>query len=105
MSHGKHKVKCMKQFFVKSFWVSILLVILMGILASLTFDFGSSMAERFYGLDPEDYAKILCYVMGIWKILIIQFTLVPAIVTCMIAKHIEKNEEDGGCDEHGCGCH
>lgn len=109
MQHELYKVKHMKHFFVKSFWVSFLLLVVFGLLAVLTFDFQISLAERFYGLDSDDYAKIMCTVMGIWKVLIIQFTLVPAIVSCFIVKHIEKyhmgeNGDTGGCGTESCGC-
>ena len=52
------------------------------------------MAERLYGLSKNDYAKIFNAVFGIWKILVIQFTLIPAIAMGMIEKHIKKH-----CDE------
>lgn len=104
MSHGKHKVKHMKHFFVKSFWISFILLVIVGLLSVLTFDVQSSMAERFYGIDSEDYAKIMCLIMGMWKVLIIQFTLIPAIVSTLIVKHMDKHEDEGGCGAHGCGC-
>lgn len=103
MSHGKHKVKFFKHFFVKSFWISFILLIVAAIVSALTFDMQAALAERLYGMDSEEYAKILCMAMSIWKILVIQFTLIPAIATFFIAKHIEKHHHDDD-DSSSCGC-
>lgn len=102
MSHFK-RIMGKKKFFVKSFWISILLLILLCILSALTFDFQASLAERFYGLDADDYAQILVMGLTIWKVLIVQFALVPALAMWCIAKHTEK-DDDGECGAKGCGC-
>ena len=103
MSHGKHKAKYMKHFFVKSFLISLVLLILVCICSAFTFDWQAAPAARPYGMDSDDYAQILALTMGIWKILIVQFTLVPAIAAFFIAKHIEKHHADEN-DDCGCGC-
>ncbi len=101
MSHYK-KIKGMKNFFVKSFWISILLLIILCICAALTFEFQASMAERIYGIDIDDYAQILVTGLTIWKVLIVQFALVPALAMWCISKHIK--EDDDSCSGTGCGC-
>ena len=103
MSHGKHKAKYMKHFFVKSFLISLVSLILVCICSAFTFDWQAALAERLYGMDSDDYAQILALTMGIWKILIVQFTLVPAIAAFFITKHIEKHHADEN-DDCGCGC-
>ncbi len=96
------KIQGMKKFFVKSFWISILLLIVICIAAALTFEFQASLAERFYGLDMDDYAQILVSTLTIWKILIIQFTLIPMLALWCISKHLNKDEQDSS--NNGCGC-
>ncbi len=101
MSHGKHKAKHMMHFFLKSFLISLVLIIIACICNAFTFGWQSAFAENLYGLDADEYAGVLMIVMGIWKILIVQFTLVPAIAAFFVAKHIEKHADD---DDQNCGC-
>ncbi len=96
MHHVLKKVHYKKWFFVKSFIVSIVTMILVCLLSALFYDNMSAMAERISGISPDDYSEVFTLVMGIWKILIIQFTLIPAIAMCMIEKHIKTHEN---CDD------
>ena len=101
MSHEKHKAIHMKNFFVKSFAISLILLIIACICNAFTFEWQAMLAERLYGLDSDDYAQILALVMGIWKILIVQFAFIPAIASFFVAKHIEKHHND---NDENCGC-
>lgn len=94
MEHHLKKVHYKKWFFIKSFIISLIILILSCLICTKCFDNMASMAEKLYGLSKNDYAKIFNAVFGIWKILVIQFTLIPAIAMCMIEKHIKKH-----CDE------
>ncbi len=94
MGHHLKKFQRKKAFWVKSFWVSVVLMILVCIIATMGFDFFSDLVYRFYNIEQEDYAKILVNASVIWKILILQFTLVPAIAMCMMEKHLIEEEMD-----------
>lgn len=94
MHHQIGKIIAKKHFFVKSFIVSLILLILTCLIAHFTYDFWVSMAERMYGLDREEYSKIFVTVMCLWKILIVQFTLVPAIAMMFIEKYAQKHLTD-----------
>jgi len=85
------KIKCMKKFFLKSFLVSLVVLILSYVLASLLYNNYALMIASMYGLVTTDYAFIFVLLFGIWKILIIQFTLVPYIVMVLIEKHIKEH--------------
>lgn len=93
--HHLEKIKHKKHFFIKSFVISLVLLILLCLIATLSFDFLANMAEKMYGIDFDDYAKIFMTAFAIWKILIIQFTLVPAIAMSMIEKHIKEKIKKG----------
>lgn len=93
--HHLEKIKHKKHFFVKSFVVSLVLLIILCLIATLCFDYMAQMAERLYGLEADDYAKIFVNAFAIWKILIIQFALVPAIVMHMIEKHVKEKIKKG----------
>lgn len=84
------KLQCKKQFFIKSFIVSFILLVVVYILALLSFDLQAILAEKMFEMDADDYGKILITAMAFWKILIIQFTLVPAIVLHCMEKHVKE---------------
>lgn|GEM_PF-1420318 len=84
------KIKFMKKFFLKSFLVGLLVLILGYVFASLLFHSYAVMLASMYGLSKTDYAFIFVLLFGIWKILIIQFALVPYIVMVLIEKHIKE---------------
>lgn len=92
MEHHLEKIRHKKMFFVKSFIISLILMIVVCILATLLFNFMANMNYKYYGVDIEDYGKIFVNVFAIWKILILQFTLVPAIAMMFLEKHAKKQE-------------
>ena len=93
--HHLEKIKHKKHFFVKSFVISLVLLIILCLIATFGFDFMAQMSEKLYGLDTEDYAKVFVTAFAIWKILIIQFTLVPEIAMHMIEKHVKEKIKKG----------
>lgn len=88
--HHLEKISHKKKFFFKSFIISVILMIIVCIIATLLFNFMANMNYKFYGVDIEDYGKIFVHVFALWKILILQFTLVPAIAMMCIEKHVKK---------------
>lgn len=94
MEHHLEKIHHKKKFFVKSFIVSVILLIVVCIIATLLFNFMANMNYKFYGVDIEDYGKIFVFVFALWKILILQFTLVPAIVMMCVENHVKKKMEE-----------
>lgn len=94
MCHHLEKLHHKKKFFIKSFVISLIVLAIVCLICSLGYNFMAGMANKFYGIDFDDYAEVFVLVFGIWKILILQFTLVPAIAMCMIEKHIKKEEKE-----------
>ncbi len=91
MEHHLEKIRHKKMFFIKSFIISLVLMIIVCIIATLLFNVMANFNYKFYGLDLDDYGQIFVMVFGIWKILILQFTLVPAIAMMCLEKHVKKN--------------
>lgn len=83
------KVKCAKHYFVTSFWISFVLLLISSLICIAFYDTHAAMVERLFNLDSEDYSYILVLLMGFWKILIIQFTLIPAIALWMIERNYQ----------------
>ena len=92
MEHHVRKIHNKKLFFIKSFIISVVLLIISYIAGIIGFDFFAGMADKYYNVDTEDYAKILVNACCIWKLLIIQFTLVPAIALGMLERHVKQEE-------------
>ena len=88
------KLEFMQHFFVKSFIISFILLILSTILCMAMHDFQMIYVEKYFDLDAENFNKIVVLLLGIWKLLIVQFTLVPALVVLFIRK----------CGKCNCGC-
>lgn len=85
-------IKGKKKFFLKCFWVSAILFILSTLILISGSEAWANMAYNFYGIEKQNYTLIAGLLMGFWKILIIQFTLVPFIALFLAEKCMEKKE-------------
>ncbi len=81
------KIKGMRHYFWASFWISFIFMIIATLITIVFYDFHSQMVLHYFHLDRDSYSKVLVMVLSIWKILIIQFTLIPAIVLSIMSKH------------------
>lgn len=100
MEHNHlERIEHKKHFFIKTFVISLVLMIILCLIATMAYNHMAYMASMLYDIDMDDYGKIFVMTFAIWKILIIQFTLVPAIAFAMIEKHIKKHmKENDKCD-------
>lgn len=92
MEHHLRKIRTKKQFFIKCFLVSIVVMIIVSIVSAFGYNFFSSIAERYYNIDQEEYGQIVVMSCAIWKLLILQFTLVPAIAMAIIERRVKADE-------------
>ncbi len=88
------KLEFMQHFFVKSFVVSFILLILSTIACMFMHDFQVMYVQKYFNMNADDLSKVIVLLLGLWKILIVQFTLVPALVVLCIRK----------CRKCNCGC-
>lgn len=80
----KEKLEFMQKFFVKSFVFSFLFLLLASLLCIVMRDFQLAFVQKYFPMDVEDFNAIVVLLLGIWKVLIFQFTLIPALVIwCM----------------------
>lgn len=93
MEHHLMKIRHKKCFFVKSFVVSVVIYLIVWAIATLIFNYMAAMNYQLYGLELEDYAEIFVAGMCLWKILIIQFTLIPIFAAMGVEKRIKKDME------------
>lgn len=92
LEEKKEKVAHMHKYFVKSFWFSVILLIIFSALTMMMRGHMMGLMARYFQMQPRDWDYIVFLVYGFWKILIIQFTLIPALVLWDFKR----------CMEHGC---
>ena len=84
------KIKHMKNYFFISFGISFIFLLFSTMMCVFFYDSQVHFVERFFGMDGEDYGQLVVFLLGVWKILIVQFTLIPAIVFAIIEKNMQK---------------
>ena len=81
------KLNHMKNYFFTSFWISFVLLLIASMMCMVFSDFYAGIASKFFNMEADDYSKVVLLLLGLWKILIIQFTLIPGIALCIISKY------------------
>lgn len=97
MSKHLRKIKCKRRYFVRYFVVSLVLMILACLLVMCCKNGLYNMALHYYKMTYKEFLFHILGFMSLWKILIIQFALAPAIAFFWLEKHKEyiEDEEDG----------
>ena len=92
MENCMEKLKCKKQFFLYAFLVSFVLFIFSYLIIFIGHSCFMSMAAKMFYIHPKMYYKFVVMAFAIWKILIVQFTLVPLLTICALEKMAKKAE-------------
>ena len=83
----KAKIAHMHKYFSDSFWLSyILLLVSSFIMIAYHNNYLAMIMKFFPQLTAHDVDCLLVLLMGMWKILIVQFTLIPALVLWSLKK-------------------
>lgn len=93
MENCSEKLKCKKQFFLYLFLVSFVMYIFSYLIIFVGHDFFVNIASKAFFLHPRAYDKFVVTAFMLWKLLIIQFTLVPLITLCILEKVAAKKAE------------
>ena len=88
---NREKLEFLQSFFVKSFWLNFFLIIFSTIICFAMHNWQVTFLNNFIEIDSETFTFIILLALTFWKILIIQFTLVPALVIWII-RHCGKCE-------------
>lgn len=88
------KLEFMQKYFLNSFWISFIILIVSSLLCILMHDYQLTMVQKYFHADAKDLGLALVVVFGVWKVLIVQFTLIPALAVMCIRK----------CCNGKCGC-
>lgn len=90
----REKIEFMQKYFFVSFVVSFFLLLLSTLLCIVMHDTQLAFVNKYFPLaDAKEYNMLVILIMGIWKVLIIQFTLIPAIAIWCIRKCCKCNKE------------
>ncbi len=52
-----------------------------------------NMTSHFFNITRSEYDLCVVHCMSLWKILILQFALAPAMAFCWAGKHVELDDE------------
>ncbi len=84
------KVQFKKKMFCKKFLISFVLLVLSFLIVMAIYDRNVILCASLFGLRPDFYALIMGLTFGIWKLLIIQFTLVPFLAMVFLEKELKR---------------
>lgn len=88
----KQKIAHMHKYFSNSFWLSFILLLISSFLVIAFHNNYLTMTMHYFPqLTAHDWDYLVVLLMGIWKILIIQFTLIPALVLWGLKKYCCKH--------------
>lgn len=97
MEEKKAKLDAMQKYFAISFWISFFLLLLSSVLCMYMHDFQMAFVMKYFPLaDVKEYNMLVILLLGTWKILIIQFTLIPALAIWCIRKCCKCSKCDSG---------
>lgn len=83
----REKLDAMQKYFAISFWISFFLLLLSTVLCVYMHDTQFAFVMKYFPVsDVKEYNMLVILLMGTWKILIIQFTLIPALAIWCIRK-------------------
>ena len=85
-NNKREKLEFLQMFFVKSFFISFFFLLLATLLCITMHDFQLAFVDKYFKMEAEEYNYMVVFLLGLWKILIFQFTLVPALVIWCIRK-------------------
>ena len=80
------KLEYLQKFFLTSFVVSFILLLFSGLVYMAFNEQIANMAAQMFNIDADEYIELYLLLMGIWKILIFQFTLIPAVAIWSMKK-------------------
>lgn len=82
----KANLEFLQKFFCKSFWLSFVLLLLGTWLCIAMNSFQVAFVGKYFHVSADNFNNMVVLLLGVWKILIFQFTLIPALVIWCIRK-------------------
>lgn len=82
----KAKLNFLQKFFAMNFWISFILLFIATAACILMRDLQLAFVQKYFPISVESYNALVILILGIWKVIIFQFTLIPAVVIWGIRK-------------------
>lgn len=80
----------LEMFFATCFIISVFIQVCSNLCVVFLGDIPLAYIETYFSATPEEVGKIMAMTFAIWKLLIVQFTLVPALAAWTIKKLYKK---------------
>lgn len=80
------KLDFMQRFFALNFWLSLVILLAASAACIFMHDTQYAIVEKYFPVSIENFNLLVMLTFGLWKAIIIQFTLIPAIVIWIIRK-------------------
>lgn len=83
----QQKLEHMQKYFFISFLISFVFLLIASFMCIVMHDTQVAFVNKYFPLDDiKDFNYLVILILGIWKILIFQFTLIPALAIWSIRK-------------------
>lgn len=86
--------KIAKMVLFKSFFIGLIFFILMTVSYHFYFDTFYDISNKFYPMDEMSFVNIVVISIAMWKLILLQLFLIPAIALHWTIKCCEKKAED-----------
>ena len=86
LEEKKAKLEAMQKYFTTSFWISFIVLFIASVLCMVFRDSQIAIMEKYFQIGAKAWGFIVVLTLAMWKILIIQFTLIPALAIWCIRK-------------------
>ena len=87
-------VTCKKLLFWKLFLVSIVMLIYSYLIVAIGYDFWLELLSSRYNIGPKVFNNAFVLSFAFWKIIVIQFTLIPALVLTWVEKELKGKKDE-----------
>lgn len=89
MKFDTNKLAFLQTFFFRTFWLSFILLFISTFMCMVLNDFQLAFVQKYFTMDAKDYNYLVVLILGVWKVFIVQFTLIPAVAIWTIKKCCE----------------
>lgn len=79
LEEKKEKLLFLQHFFVKSFVISFVFLIMATAMCMIYHNAQYDVVKQLFPISMENFNYMVVLTLGLWKVLIFQFTLVPAL--------------------------
>lgn len=88
------KITCARKFFLRFAIVSVVFLWVLGWSTIGTLQWQSEVIGKLFNVTPRDYMLCILMFVSVWKLLVIQFTIMPALALWWLEKNLGKRRKN-----------